>query len=181
MCATNGLHSRFRKAEVPDLAFLNQIFHRSRHVFDWHIRVDTMLIEKIDHISPEPLQRSVGDFFDVLWPTIQLTPPRVAGGSGFEPELGCYHHLFTKWSQRFANELFVREWTVNFSCIEKRNPAFNCRPNQRHHLILVFGRTVAKAHSHTTQADSRHFQIALSKFPLLHCFLPSGYALITPI
>src|SRR5206468_10293777 len=39
----------------------------------------------------------------------------------------------------------------------------------RNHLTLVFGRTVAKAHSHTAQPDRRDFQIP--KFQLFHSFL----------
>ena len=36
-------------------------------------------------------------------------------------------------------------------------------------LLLVCGRTVAKAHSHAAESESRDFQIAFSKFALLHC------------
>src|SRR5438874_8762005 len=179
MCATNRLHSSFREAEVLHLTCSNQFLHRTGDIFNRHAGIDAVLIEQIDNIGPQSLQRSVGDLFDVLWPTIQAE--LLTFGTKFESELRGNCDSLTQRSQRFANELFVRERTVNFSGIEKRNPAFNCRPNQRDHLILVFGRTVAKAHSHTAQSDSRHFQIALSKFPLLHCFLPSGYALITPI
>ena len=52
------LHSRFGKAEVLDLAFLNQVLHRSRHVFDRHVRVNAVLIEQVDGIDPEPLERA---------------------------------------------------------------------------------------------------------------------------
>ena len=51
----------FGKAEVLDLTFPNQVLHRSRHVFDRHLRVDTVLVEQIDGIDPEPLERALGD------------------------------------------------------------------------------------------------------------------------
>ena len=51
MCATDGLHSGFRKAEVLNLTFLNQVLHRARNVFDWHVRVNTVLIEQINRID----------------------------------------------------------------------------------------------------------------------------------
>src|ERR1039457_4274081 len=38
VCATDGLHSCFGKAEVLDLAFLNQVLHRSSYVFDRHMK-----------------------------------------------------------------------------------------------------------------------------------------------
>ena len=49
--ATDRPHSCFRKAEVLDLALLNQVLHRSRYVFDRHVRVNTVLIEQIDGID----------------------------------------------------------------------------------------------------------------------------------
>jgi hypothetical protein len=53
---------------VLDLAFLNQHLHRSRHVLDRHIRVDTVLVEQVDSLDPEPLERALGDLPDALGP-----------------------------------------------------------------------------------------------------------------
>ena len=72
--ATDRLRSCFGKAEVLDLAFLNQVLHRSRHVFDRHVRVDTVLVEQIDGVDLEPLERGLGDLLDVLRPAIQAEP-----------------------------------------------------------------------------------------------------------
>src|SRR4029450_10165267 len=75
----------------------------------------------------------------------------------------------THWSEGFAHQFFVCEWTVHFSGIEKRDAEFDRVPKKRDHLLLVFSRTVAKAHSHTAQPDGRDFQgVALSEFVLLH-------------
>ena len=51
MGAADRLCARFREAEVLDLALLNQFLHRARNVFDRHVQVDAMLIEKIDGID----------------------------------------------------------------------------------------------------------------------------------
>ncbi len=79
--AANRLCSCFRKAEVLHLPFLNQVLHRSGHVFDWHVRVNTVLIEQIDGIDLESLERGLGDLLDVLWPTIQAHPAAPPVGS----------------------------------------------------------------------------------------------------
>src|ERR1035438_9363692 len=71
VCAADGLHSCFGKAEVLHLALLNQILHRSRYVFDRHVQVNTVLVEQIDDICLEPLERCLGDLPDVLWPAIR--------------------------------------------------------------------------------------------------------------
>src|SRR5439155_11615993 len=135
MCATNGLYPGFRKPKVPDLASLYQLPHRAGDIFNRHLRINTVLIEQIDHIRFEPLQRSVGNFLDVFWATIQLAPPRIAGRSRFEPELGRDHHLLAKRSQRFAHKFLVRERAINFGGIEKCDAAFHSCPKQRDDLL----------------------------------------------
>jgi hypothetical protein len=57
--AANRLHARFGKAEVLDLALLNQFLHRARHVFDGHVRVNPVLIEQVDGLDLEPLERAL--------------------------------------------------------------------------------------------------------------------------
>ena len=173
MCATDRLHSCFRQAEVLDLTFLNQVLHRPRHVFDWHVRVNTVLIEQVDGIDLESLKRALGDLLDVFWPTIQgWGPPHPSGielGIEVEAELGGYHHLSTKGGEGFADEFFVCERAVNFSGVEECYAAFHRCVKKRDHLLLVCRRPVGKAHSHAAEPDSRDFQVAISKFALLHC------------
>ena len=89
----NRLCSSFRKAEVLHLTFPNQVPHRSRHILDRHVRVNTVLIEKIDNVGLESPERGFGDFLDVLRPTIQDRPPLPTVGIRREAEFRCYHYL----------------------------------------------------------------------------------------
>ena len=166
MCSPDGLHSGFRKSEVLHLTFPNQILHRAGHIFDRNVRIDTMLIEQIEHVCPESFQRSLSNFLNVLWSTVDAD--LLAFGTDLESELGGDHHSLTHWSQRFADELFVREWAVNFSGVEERDASFHCCSQKRDHLLLILRRTVARAHSHAAESDCRYCQTALSKFTLLH-------------
>ncbi len=56
--AADRLRACFRETEVLHLAFLNQILDRACNIFDGNVQVDTMLIEQIDGIDLQPLQRS---------------------------------------------------------------------------------------------------------------------------
>src|SRR2546430_15688107 len=87
-----------------------------------------------------------------------------------ESELGRDHHLLAERSEGFADKLFIQEWAVNLGGVEECDTALHGCPQQRGHLLLVFGRTVRKAHSHTAEPESRNFEAAASKFALLHCF-----------
>jgi hypothetical protein len=119
------LYACFGQAEVPDLTFLNQVLHRPRHVLDRHVRVDTVLVEQIDGIDPESLERGLGNHLDVLWPTVQADPLRPAVGIEPESELGGDHHLALERSEGFAHEFFVRERAVDFSGVEKGDTALD--------------------------------------------------------
>src|SRR5215470_687180 len=125
MCASNRLRSCFRKPEVFHLTLPNQVLHRSRHVFDRDVWINTVLIEQINDFDLESLERGLGDLLDVLWPTIQPHPTRLSVGLKFESELGGDHHLLTEGGEGFAHEFFVRERAVNFSCIEECDAAFD--------------------------------------------------------
>ena len=102
----------------------------------------------------------------------RLFRPRLAAivALEFEPELGGDHHLLAERSEGFAHEFFVRVRAVDLGGVEERDAAFDGRPEQRDHLLLVLGRTVAEAHAHAAQAEGRDFQVAFSEFALLHCF-----------
>jgi hypothetical protein len=123
VCAPDRLHSCFRKAEVLDLPFPNQILHRSGHVFDGHLRVNTVLIEQIDGLDLESLERGLSDLLDMLWPTIHAHLLPI--GTKFEPEFGGDHHLPTEGSKRFAHQFFIGERAVRFSGVEEGDAAFN--------------------------------------------------------
>src|SRR5947207_7683998 len=170
VCPTDGLHSCFREPEVLDLTFLNQVLHGSGHVLDWHRRINAMLIEQIDRIDLESPERCFGDLLDVFRPAICARLPSVS--TKLETEFGGDHYLIANGSERFAHEFFVCERAVRFSSIEKRYAAFYRRPNQRDHFLLVCRRTIAIAHSHATEPESRHFEVAISEFAFLHCCSP---------
>src|SRR5690348_14425746 len=99
MCATDRLHSGFGKSEVLHLALLNEVLHCASHIFDRHARINTMLIEQIDHVCPESFQRSLSNLFDVFRSTVDAD--LLAFGTDLESELGGDDHSFTHWSQRF--------------------------------------------------------------------------------
>ncbi len=136
--ATNGLHGSFRKSEVCDFALLDGLLHGSGDVFNGNVRIDAVLVEKIDDIGPESLERGLRDFFDMFRPTVQ--PSLFAGvGINFEPELGGDHHLLTERSERFTHEFFIFERTVHFGGIEEGDAEFHGRSNQGDPFVFVQG------------------------------------------
>ncbi len=167
MGAADSLHACFGESEVLHFALLDEVFHGPRCVFDGDIGVDTMLIEKIDDVGLEALERCLGDFFDVIGAAVcahTLSRSRV----DLESELGRDDHLFADRNQRFANEFFIHIRAVNFSGVEKRNAEFDRLADERNAFLFANGLTEAETHTHAAEADGGDFQVAFTKFAFLH-------------
>ena len=144
--ATNRLHARLGEAEVLDLALLNQFLHRPRHVLDGHVRVDPVLIEQVDDSTLSRLSEASATSLMCsgrLFSPAALLPP--VGPADVEPELGGDHHLVAEGSERLAHQFLVRERAVDLGGVEECDAAFDGRPEQRDHLLLVLRRAVGQS------------------------------------
>ena len=90
------------ETEVEDFARLDEFLHRTRHVFDGHVRVDPVLIEEVDAVGPETLERRLDHLLDVL--RLAVEPARFE----VEAELGGDDHLVADGRQGLADQLLVR-------------------------------------------------------------------------
>src|SRR5271166_3496647 len=115
-----------------------------------------MLIEQVDYVRLEPLERTLDGLLDLLGPAVQTcgSGPMI-GAAEIEPEFGGDHHLLAERSEGFANQLFVQERAVDLGGVEERDAALHGRPEKGSHLLLIFGRAVRKAHPHTAEPESR--------------------------
>ena len=58
MGAAKGGGAGLGQAEMLDLAFGDQRLHGRGDLLDWRLRIDTMLVEQIDRLDLQPLERS---------------------------------------------------------------------------------------------------------------------------
>jgi hypothetical protein len=75
------LRARLGQPEVFDLALLNQFLHGARDVLDGNVRVDAVLIQKIDGCHLQPLQHRVENLANVLGPAVDAVACAVRIGS----------------------------------------------------------------------------------------------------
>ena len=162
------LRACFRQPEVLHLAFLDQLLHCTRDIFDRHVRIDAVLIEQIDDVGLEALQRRLGNFLDVLRPAVQAL---IWLAVRLKPNLVAITTSFAKRRQSLAHQLLVRERAIDFGSIEECHAPVDRRPDQRNRLLLLRRRAIAKAQSHAAQPECRNFQLAFSQFALLHLCL----------
>src|SRR6266567_8343888 len=150
MCATNRPHACLRQAEVLHLALLNQVFHRSSYVLNRHVRINAMLIEKVDHVGSEALQRSIGYLLDVFGPAVQAGTFSVF--IDFEAKLGRYDDLVAERLESFADKFFIRVGAIDLSRIEECYAAFDGRPDESDSYLLFSGRAKTETQPHASEA-----------------------------
>jgi hypothetical protein len=105
MSAPNGLHAGFRKAEILHIALLDQLLDRACHVFDRHVEVDPMLVEQVDRLCSQSLQRTPNGNANLFGAAVKSGCPRPGVASQVEAELGCDDDFVAIRSERFANKL----------------------------------------------------------------------------
>jgi hypothetical protein len=116
MSLADILSARLRKAEVPDLAFRDQLLDGARDVFHRYGRIDTVLIEQVDMVGPQALQRSLDHLADMLGPAIE--PDHLVLLVDLEAELRADQNLVPNRLQRLANQLLVDEGTIALRGVE---------------------------------------------------------------
>jgi hypothetical protein len=115
---------------MAHFAGLDEVLDRARDVLDRHVRVHPMLVEEVDDIRPQPLQRRIGNLPDVIRPAVD---PTVISGCRIDPEteLRRDDHLLAQGREGFADELFVHEGAVDFRRVEERDTTLDGRADQR--------------------------------------------------
>jgi len=76
-----------------------------------------VLIEEIDCVRLQPLQRGIGNFANVFRAAVRATAPRAVRGN-VEAEFCREHDLIANGSERLTYEFLVRERAVSFRRVE---------------------------------------------------------------
>jgi hypothetical protein len=150
----------------------DQVLYRARDVLDWHVRVHSVLVEEIDPIGLEPLQRSLSDLADVGRSTVQT---RLLPTFKLEPELRRNDDPIANGRHRFAHDLLVGKWPVRFGGIKERDASIDGGANDRDTVFATGRLSVTKADAHAAEAQRRYLQTVSSQYSRLHGVnLPAG-------
>src|ERR1700691_1725693 len=150
MNSTDGLCPGFGQAEMLHLAFLNQIPHGAGHLLDRYGGVDSVLIQEINEIGLEALERSFHHLPDVLGPAVETVWLAV---DDLEAKFGRDTDPPPLWSQRLAQQFFVLVRSVNLRSVKEGHAAIDRGAEQGNRLLFVSRRPVSMAQSHTAQPE----------------------------
>ena len=154
MRSTDGRDVRLRKAEVQDLARGDQVLDRARHVLDRHVGIDTMLVQEIDAVGSEALERGIDHRLDVVGPAVETSSAALE----VEAEFGSDADAVTDWRQRFPDEFLVRERPVDLGGIEERDASPMGFAQDADALASIRRRAVVGAEAHGASAQRRDLQ-----------------------
>src|SRR5947209_2827140 len=166
--APDDLRRGFRQSEMLHLACFDELLHRSGHVLDRDVRIDSVLIKQIDGVYLEALQRFLGDLFDARRMAIETCPSGTSIGVELETKLCSDHHPSPKGKECFPHQLFVGKWSIDLGCVEEGDATVHRCMKKSNHLCLVSNRLIRKGHAHAAEPDGGDFQAAVSKSTFLH-------------
>ena len=120
----------------------------------------------------EPLERSLDGLPDAIGPAVDAA---IFSGLeiNVEAELGGDDDLVAERPQRFADDVLVGEWAVNFGRVEEGHAAVHRRADQGHALVLGEFRGVAETDPHAAETNGRNLEAAAAEFTRFHVVLLS--------
>jgi hypothetical protein len=105
------------------------LLHCPGDVLDRYVWVDAVLVEQVDPVGLQALERRVGYVPDVLRAAVE--PVALAGDRvDVEGELGRYDDLVTDRGEGLADEFLVGERPVGFSGVEERDAPIDSGADQ---------------------------------------------------
>ena len=88
MGAADSFCAGFGEAEVLYLACLNEVFDGPGSLFDGRVLVDAVLVEEVDGVGLQTLERSFDDLLDVVGTAVGCSPLAIIIRIGLKTELG---------------------------------------------------------------------------------------------
>src|SRR5271163_3381364 len=158
--------ARLGKTEKSHLPLLNQVTHRAGYLFDRHRRIDAMLIEQVDIVGAQPLQRALRRLANVLGPARSLDADLLSVYEA-KTKLGGDYDLVAPPLESPSEQLLVCARTIDLGRVEEVASQFDGAMQCGDRFSLV-RRTVGLAHAHATETDRRHLEALAAKFASAH-------------
>src|SRR2546423_6800429 len=106
----------FRKANIPDFAFLLEISQRSKLIVGWNLWIDAMQLEQFDTFDTQPSQAHLTFLTQILRPSQWNPSARARSGKA---SLCGDNKSFWIGMQCLANQFFTNVWSIGIGCVDK--------------------------------------------------------------
>src|SRR5260221_1438715 len=149
------------KTEKSYLALLDQITYRPGHILHRHLWIDTVLIQKVNVIGLESLERAFDGLTDILRPASSFGADLLSVLET-KAKFGADDHLVAPVLERPAEQLLVGEGTIALGRIEEGASDLDGTVQCSDRFLLI-GRTIGLAHGHTTETDRGYLESLTAK------------------
>src|SRR6266480_4816340 len=166
MRASDTIGAGFGQTEITHLAGANQLRHRAHRFFNRRLRIDPMLVVKIDAINAEPAQTRFARLLYVLWFAVNSAKSRRIRVTQ-DSKLCRDNNAIALAANSASDQFLIRVRTINVGGIEKSNPKVDCAINggEGYRIVAV---AIKFRHAHAAESDRGNNWSAASKFSLFH-------------
>jgi hypothetical protein len=134
---------------MADFSLRDKVFYGAGDVLHWHIRIDPVLVEQIDAVGLEALQRSIRDFADAFRPAIDT----LRRNPVLEAKLRGDDDVIAHRGEGLAQQLLILERAIGFGRVEECDAPLKGGADQRDAVVFLDGWSIPKAEPHATQAE----------------------------
>ena len=154
VCAADGLGGCLGEAEVQHLALGDQVGDGLRGLLDRGVRVDAVLVEQVDVVGAQALERPFDRGLDVRGTAVDHAG--AAAGVGDEPELRGDLDLVAAALDGLADDLLTQERPVDLGGVDVGDTELEGTVDGADRLRVVQGALagVGAGHGHRAEADA---------------------------
>src|ERR1700733_74574 len=150
--AADGLRARFADAQRAHFALLHELRHGADRILDRHIRIDAVLVIKIDYIDAEALEAFLARLDHEIRPAVG----EFAVAAAEITELGRKHHTGPAILDGLADQLFVMTGAVGVGTVEQGDAVVEGGVNKRNALVVA-GLAIDAGQRHAAKTDGGNF------------------------
>src|SRR5204863_6270540 len=151
---------------IAHLARANQLRHRAHGFFNRRLRIDPMLVVKIDAINAEPAQTRFARLLYVVRFAVNSAKSRRIRVTQ-DSKLCRDNNAMAFAANSASDQLLIRVRTINVGGIEESNPKVDCAIDggERFRIVVM---AIKFRHAHAAESDRGNNRSAASKFSLFH-------------
>ena len=156
---SDGLRCGFGQSDIPYFSFFHKFSHSTDSIFNRSIRVNSMLIVKVDDIHTKSLKTCFAGTSDIF--RLAVNSQKTSVSTSYISEF-CRKHNFIPLSfQCFSDKLFIFTDTIHICRVKKIDSELNCSVNSSDRFFFI-SLSIEFGHTHTTEPDSGNIKFALS-------------------
>src|SRR3974390_1063901 len=147
MRATKGIRAHLAEPPVQNLALGHKFLDRAGNIFNRNLRVDAVLIHKVDAVGPKPLEHPFHSSLDMVRLAVQPHLETAGLRIDVPAELRSDCDLVAEWCDALTEDSFAFERPISLSRIKKRHAMVIGCANDIDHLRAVWHeRFITAAH-----------------------------------